>query len=109
MIYDWQKVQPSSCATAAMVLPPATIEETAWDILLALHSGSCRGLGLDKLANLASVSRPTLNAWLARLEERSLITGIRREELRAVLTNAGRELLERYWSAASGLQAGAPH
>jgi DNA-binding MarR family transcriptional regulator len=109
MIHAWQKVQRTCAPTAAMVLPPATIEEAAWDILLALHSGRCRGLGLDRLANLVSLSRPALHVWLARLEEGNLVTGIRHEELWAVLTTAGRELLERYWSAASGLQVGASH
>jgi len=110
MSYQWPKDillhSPSSGAT----LPPATVEETAWDILLALHTDQRCTLGLDKLARVASVSRPVLDRWLARLEKRCLITGTRHgctSELRAVLTPAGRDLLDRYWSATSGLQIGA--
>ena len=98
--------------TRAIFLPPPTVEETAWDILLALHSNERRALGLDKLAHLASVSLPVLHRWLEQLEQRRLITGIRvgfRDELQAVLTPAGRELLDRYLSAAADLQVGAHH
>lgn len=96
----------------SIFLPPPTIEETAWDILLALHSDERRALRLDKLAHLASVSPPVLHRWLELLEQRQLVTGIRlgfRGEHQAVLTQAGRELLDRYLSAAADLQVGAHH
>jgi len=109
MTYAWPKDLMPQSAMAAPYLPPPTVEETAWDILLALHSDRSRRLGLDKLARMVSVSRPTLNCWLALLEKRSLITGTMHDELRAVLTPAGRELLDLYWSATSGLQVGASH
>ena len=95
--------------TAAANLPPAIIEETAWDILLALHSDRTCALSLPKLASLVSVTQQVLDRWLADLEQRQLITGTRRNstgELRALLTSAGRELLDRYLSATSVLQAG---
>ena len=85
------------------------VEETPWDILLALHSDRRCELTLAKLASLVSVTQPVLNRWLAGLEQRQAhhrrqaqFTG----ELRAVLTSAGRELLDRYLSATSDLQAG---
>lgn len=96
--------------SAATFMPPPTVEETAWDILLALHSDQSCELKLDKLAGLVSVSPPALDRWLERLEQRQLVTGARHRfsgELRAVLTPAGRELLDRYLSAAVGLQVGA--
>ena len=67
-------------------------------------------LGLGKLASVVSVPRPVLNHWLALLEERQLITGVTHgvaQELRAVLTAAGRELLDRYLSVTSDLQIAA--
>lgn len=93
-------------------LPPAMVEETSWDILLALHSDRRRDLSLDKLASLASVSGTIMGRWLAGLEQRQLITGATDSstgELRAVLTNAGRELLDRYLSATNDLQVGTHH
>lgn len=112
MSYDWPMDILLHSPTAATFLPPATVEETAWDILLALHSdGSC-GLGLDKLARLVSVPQPVVDRWLALLEQRGLITGAMHgssDDVRAVLTPAARELLDRYWSATSGLQVGAHH
>ena len=69
-------------------------------------------LSLDKLAAVVSVPQPVLNQWLALLEERQLITGEKHgaaQELRAVLTPAGRELLDRYLSVTSDLQIGAQH
>ena len=107
MGYEWPKELQLPSPTAATFLPPATVEETAWDILLALRSDRNCGIGLDRLANLASVSRPALEGWLALLERRNLVTVTRLDELRAVLTPAARELLDRYWSATSGLQVGA--
>jgi DNA-binding MarR family transcriptional regulator len=109
MNYEWPKDLLLHSPTATTFLPPATIEEPAWDILLALHSDRCCGLGLDRLANLVSVSRPVLEGWLARLEQRNLITGTMLDELRAVLTPAARDLLDRYWSATSGLRVGVHH
>jgi hypothetical protein len=50
---------------AASILPPAIMEETPWDILLALHSDRHCRLGLAKLASLVSVARPVLDRWLA--------------------------------------------
>jgi DNA-binding MarR family transcriptional regulator len=96
-------------ATAATILPPAMIQETPWDILLALHSDSRCELSLGRLAALVSVTPPALNRWLAGLEQRQLITGATHRstgELRAVLTVAGRDLLDRYLSATGMLQVG---
>ena len=112
MNYEWQIDLSPRSRTAAALLPPALIEETAWDILLALHSGDGSKLSLDKLGSVVSVPRPVLNKWLALLEERRLITGEMHgveQELRAVLTSAGRELLDCYLSVTSGLQIGARH
>ena len=94
------------------ILPPAMIEESAWDILLALHSDRRCDLGLAKLASLVSVTPSALNRWLATLEERRFITGATNGstgELRAILTQSGRQLLDRYLSASSDLQVGTPH
>jgi len=93
----------------AAAIPPAIMEETPWDILLALHSDRACELSLAKLASLVSVTQPVLDRWLAGLEQRQLITGathLSTGELRAILTSAGRELLDRYLSATSVLQAG---
>lgn len=98
--------------TAATFLPPPTLEETAWDILLALHSDQRSGLTLPKLASLASVSPLILCDWLALLERRHLVTGFQAspdEEVRAVLTLAGCQLLDRYLAATCDLQVGLPH
>jgi len=97
---------------ASAILPPAMIEESAWDILLALHSDHRCGLSLAKLASLVSVTSSVLNRWLAALEDRKFITGTTHRftgELRAVLTLSGRQLLDRYLSASSDLQVGTPH
>ena len=94
---------------AAAILPPAIMEETPWDILLALHSDRHCSLSLAKLASLVSVAQPVLNRWLAGLEQRRLITGATHRttgELRATLTSAGRELLDRYLSSTSVLLGG---
>jgi len=101
---DWQTDLRQPSRTAAASLPPAFVEEAAWDILLALHSDRECKLSLDKLASLVSMPQPSLNQWLVLLEERQLITGAVVPDLRAVLTPAGRELLDRYLSAASDLQ-----
>jgi hypothetical protein len=89
--------------------PPAMVEETAWDILLALRSDRRFGLRLDKLAALVSVHEELLNRWLSLLEDRQLVTGHTTGEVRAVLTPSGRELLDQYLSAATDLQAGTHH
>ena len=94
---------------AAAILPPAIMEETPWDILLALHSDRHCRLSLAKLASLVSVAQPVLNRWLAGLEQRRLIAGATHRttgELRATLTSAGRELLDRYLSSTSVLLDG---
>lgn len=96
--------------SAAIFLPPPTVEETAWDILMALHSDRGCELKLDKLARLVSVSPSALYRWLERLERRQLVASARHRfsgDLGAVLTPAGRESLDRYLSAATELQAGA--
>ena len=110
MNYDWQMDLRPCSRTAAAFLPPALVDETAWDILLALHSDEGCKHSLDKLASLVSVSQPVLDQWLALLEQRQLITAAQvgvAQELRAVLTPAGRELLDRYLSVTSDLQIGA--
>ena len=109
---DWQKSAQMHGPAAATFLPPATVGETGWDILLALYSDRQRQLSLGKLGALISVPQTILTNWLASLEERQLITGATDTltgELWALLTPAGRELLDRYLSAASDLQVGAHH
>ena len=112
MTYDWQTKLRLSDRSAATFLPPGTVGETGWDILLALHSDQRRGLSLGKLGAVISVPEPALISWLVGLEQRQLITGntdsLTREG-RAVLTPSGRELLDKYLSATSDLQAGANH
>jgi len=106
---DSQKDLRPNSPTAAASLPPAMIQETGWDILLVLHSDRRCELSLDKLASLASVSGTVVNRWLASLEQRNLVTGAKDSptgELRALLTKAGRDLLDKYLSAASDLQVG---
>jgi len=98
--------------TRGAFVPPATVEATDWDILFALHWDHRCGLSLKKLSCLVSVPQQNLKEWLALLEERGLIVGAEHrpdQELRAVLTFAGRELLDRYLWAAAGLQIGARH
>lgn len=110
MSYPWPTDVILHSPSATTCLPPATIEETAWDILLALHSDERGELGLDKLARVASVSESVLDRWLVLLEQRKLIAWARHgctDELRSVLTVAARELLDRYWSATTGLKVGA--
>ncbi|MDP9421644.1 MAG: hypothetical protein M3Q19_02205 [Pseudomonadota bacterium] len=111
MNYEWQMDLSPRNGTAATLLPPAPVEETAWDILLALHSDERCELTLDKLGSIVSVSFPVLTHWLSQLEKRQLITGSKHGagQLRAVMTSAGRDLLNRYLSAVTGLQVGARH
>jgi hypothetical protein len=110
MIYDWQTSLEASDYHAARIVPPATVEETGWDILLALHSVPQSRVNLLKLASIVSVPDAVIDRWLGALQERKLITGARHpstDEMLAVLTNKGRELLDRYFSATSDLQVGA--
>ena len=112
MTYDWQVDLRPSSATAATVLPPATVEETGWDILLALRSDQQRGLTLTKLGAVISVSQPLLLSWLISLEQRQLISGnsdTLTGEVRAALTVAGCDLLDKYLSATRGLQVSTHH
>ena len=109
---DLQKNVRMRGQTAAAILPPAIMEETPWDILLALHSDRRCDLSLPKLASLVSVTPSALNRWLAALEDRQFITGAKHSltgELRAVLTPPARQLLDRYLSASSDLLVGTPH
>lgn len=110
MNYEWQMDLSPRTGMAATLLPPAPAEETAWDILLALHSDERCELSLDKLGSIISVPLPVLTHWLAQLEQRQLIAGAKHgaaQELRAVMTPTGRELLNRYLSAVTSLQVGA--
>jgi DNA-binding MarR family transcriptional regulator len=107
MIYDWQTSLRASDYFAARIVPPATVEETGWDILLALHSDSHSRVNLLKLASIVSVPDAVIDRWLGALQARNLITGVRHpstNELLAMLTDKGRELLDRYFSAADDLQ-----
>lgn len=110
MIYDWQTSLRASDHHAARIVPPATVKETGWDILLALHSDRHCQLQLEKLASIVSASEGVITCWLGALEERKLVTGGRHpstDELLAVLTDKGRELLDRYFSATNDLQLSA--
>jgi DNA-binding MarR family transcriptional regulator len=112
MSCDWQKTSLMPRQSAAAFLPPALVDETGWDILLALHSDQRRYLGLGKLASLVSASNEVMTRWLSSLEEQQLVTGnknMHTGELRALLTPAGRELLDRYLSATTDLQLSAHH
>jgi DNA-binding MarR family transcriptional regulator len=112
MTYDWQTSLRASDYEAARIVPPATLEETGWDILLALHRDRHCDLTLQKLASVVSVRETEMLRWLASLEQRGLITGVKHRatgELLAMLTGKGRDLLDRYFSATSGLQVGAHH
>jgi hypothetical protein len=109
---DWQKDVQMRRPPAAAFLPPALVDETGWDILLALHSDQRSQLELGKLASLASASQEVMGRWLFALEEQQLITGDKNAltgELRAILTPAGRELLDRYLSSTSHLQLSTHH
>jgi len=112
MTYDWQTSLRASDYQAAKTVPPATLEETAWDILLALHRDRYCDLTLRKLAGVVSAREAEMLQWLASLERRGLITGSKHRatgELLAMLTAKGRELLDRYFSATSDLQLCAHH
>ena len=106
---DWQRdLQIRGPATAAF-LPPVTVRETGWDILLALHSDERCELSLDKLALLVSAPPKTVTRWLDLFRDRRLVIAKRHDftgELRAVLTSYARQLVDRYLSATDDLQAG---
>ena len=107
---EWQKDLELQVPAAAAALPPAMVKETGWDILLALHSNERGELDLLRLASIVSVPQSTLHNWLSGLERRRLITGTADKltgEVRAHLTSAARDLLDRYLLATSGLQVGA--
>jgi DNA-binding transcriptional ArsR family regulator len=109
---DWQKDLAIGRPLAAVLPPPAMLEETGWDILLALHSDPQSELSLKKLGAIVSVPQLVMDEWLSWLEDRRLVAGARDRrsgELRAVLTPGGRELLDRYLSAATDLQARTHH
>ena len=108
MNYDWQMDLRPRRRNAATFLPPAAVDEAGWDILLALHADHACKLGVRKLASIVSAPGTVVTEWLMKLEERQLITGVTDAgEVRALLTPAGRELLDRYLSATSDLQVGA--
>ena len=110
MSYDWSKTMQMPGHDATECLPPAMVEETNWDILLALHGDPRCELSLGGLASLASVTEAGLYQHLATLERHKLITGAQDRstgELRAILTSAGRALLDQYLSATSELQVSA--
>lgn len=107
---NWQTDVRSLSGSFAAALPPAMVDETPWDILLALHSSRRAEQGIDKLASILSVPLATLTRWLSLLEQRDLIAGeyVRpTAELRAVLTPVGRDMLDSYLSSASGLRLSA--
>jgi response regulator of citrate/malate metabolism len=108
---DWQKEFEFRTPTAAATLPPAMVEETGWDILLALHSDQQGELALDKLASILSVPRSSMNRWLTNLARQHFVAPVKAfsGEIRAVLTRTGRDLLDHYLSAVNGLQPGSQH
>lgn len=112
MTYDWQTSLQASDYEAARILPPVTLEETGWDILLALHRDRKHDFTLQKLASVVSAREAVMLQWLASLEQRGLITGANHRatgELLAMLTAKGRDLLDRYFSATSDLRVVAHH
>jgi len=112
MIYDWQTSLRASDYEAAKIVPPATLKETGWDILLALHRDRHCDLNLETLASIVSVPEAVMKRWLTTLEQREFITAAQHRstgELLAVLTSKGRELLDRYFSATRDLQISAHH
>ena len=109
---NWHKDLDIRTPAPVAFLPPAMVEETGWDILLALHSDKRFEMSLAKLASLVSVPLEILTQWLVRLEGGKLVAGIKHRptgELHAILTRAGRDLLDAYVSTASGLQAATHH
>src|SRR4249919_598246 len=63
MNHDWQMELETRGRPPAMVLPPALVEESAWDILLALHSDEGCKLSLDMLGSVVSAPQPALKQW----------------------------------------------
>ena len=99
---DWHRDVEIRRPTAAVLPLPAMVEETGWDILLALHRDHRRELTFAKLAVIASVPRHAVGRWLSLLEDQRLITATRpatTDGLRAVVTADGRDLLDRYLEA----------
>ena len=112
MSRDFQKNLQMARPSPAALLPPALVDETGWDILLALHSERGGLLRLDKLTAVVSASRDVMSRWLSALEEQRLITGCKDTvtgAIRAELTDIGRELLDRYLSATNDLQVTTHH
>jgi len=112
MTYAWQMEQTPRSLDAAALMPPSMIEETAWDILLALQADHQCELSIEKLGLMVSAPPRSLNKWLAYLEESELVSGLAdavTSEVRAILTPTGRAVLDRYISATSDLQFGAHH
>ena len=110
IMYDWETSLRASEYHAARIVPPATLRETGWDILLALHSDRHCGLAVPALSSIVSVPPTVANRWLGALEDCAFITGVRHpstNELCAILTEKGRELLDRYFSASNDLQVAA--
>jgi DNA-binding MarR family transcriptional regulator len=110
MSYDWQTSLRASDYEAARIVPPATLEEAGWDVLLALHRDRHCDLTLQKLASIVSLREAEMLRWLVSLEKGGLISGAKHRatgELVAMLTAKGRDLLDRYFSATNDLQVGA--
>ena len=80
---DRQTKLRQSGRTAATFLPPGTVEETGWDVLLALHSDRRCGLGLQKLGAMVSAPEAVLTAGLLRWKSASssLARGAGRQEI----------------------------
>jgi len=98
--------------SAAALLPPALIDETGWDVLLALHSDRGGQLGLEKLAAIASIHRMKLGYWLDWLESHHFVAAANDKysgELRAILTGEGRNMIDDYLSAIGKLSFSASH
>jgi len=99
--------------TSLLHFPPPAFSELAWDVLLALHGHRRGQLDLDRLSCLASAPPSAVSSALATLESLQFVivrpTGPSGQR-RPLLTLYGCDLLERYFSAASGLQsAKIPH
>ena len=112
MNYQWDMDLKSVSRAGASSMPPASVEESAWDILLALHADVRCELSLEKLGRVTSITSQALTEKLANLEASRLVTGVRNEvttEIRALLTPAARRLIDQYLSAANDLQVGAGH
>ena len=77
MTDGWQTDPRRRSSMAAMFLPPAAVEETAWDILLALHSDRGCELGVEQACTSGERAPPILERWLVVLEQRQLVTGTR--------------------------------